>query len=248
VNRATALVTLAGFALATRTPADAQQIGHSITAAIDELGMPASVESLDAGHTWTWRTPRAELHVITDDQAVVKAIDERPLEASDVLSVEMQGTSAHIPLLGYTLAQADAHLGTADHSGATFRTYDLSNGQTLDLFFDDAGRLTHAVYGQRGYVGRLGLVPADRDMLRILQYTAPRLRFAPPAPPNASHRTIVRCDVGQDGRVESVAVIVSAHDSAADARALSLARETRFTAAKLDNVRVKSVVFRMIAT
>jgi TonB family protein len=248
VRRATALVTIAAFALAPGAAAEAQQIGHGIAATIDELGMPVSVESLDSGHTWTFATPHAELRVITDDQAVVKAVDERPLDASDVLSLEMQGKTVRIPLFGYTIARADTQLGTADHSSANFRTYDLGDGAVLDLFFDDSGKLTHAIHGGRGYVARLGLVPADRDMLRILQYSAPKLRTAPLAPATGSHQTIVRCNIGEDGRTESVAIIVSSHDPDADAHALSLARKARWTPARLDNVPVKSVAFRMIAS
>ena len=248
MRRATALVTIGAFALAPGAAAEAQQIGHGIAATIDELGMPASVESLDSGHTWMFHAPHAELRVITDDQASVRAIDERPLDASDVLSLEMQGKAVRIPLFGYTIARADAQLGTADHSGANFRTYDLGDGAVLDLFFDDSGKLTHAVHGGRGYVARLDLVPADRDMVRILQYAAPKLRPAPLAPASGSHETIVRCNVGKDGRTESATIIVSSHDPDADARALVVARKARWAPARFDNVPVKSVAFRMIAS
>ncbi|MGH7715612.1 MAG: energy transducer TonB [Vulcanimicrobiaceae bacterium] len=248
MRRATALATIAAFALATGAAAEAQQIGQGIAATIDELGMPESVESLDTGHTWLWRTPHAELRLITDDKAVLKAIDEHPLDASDVLSVEMQGKTERIPLFGYTIARADAQLGTAEHSGANFRTYDLGGGAVLDLLFDDSGKLTHAVHGQRGYVARLGLVPADRDMVRMLQYAAPKMRGVRLAATGASHETIVRCDVGKDGRVESVGVLVSSHDASADAHALMLARKTRWIPARLDSFPVKSVVFRIIAS
>jgi TonB family protein len=243
VRRATALAILTGFALAPHTATEAQQLpgdemlGHGISSVVDALGMPQDVESLDSGHTWVWHTPRAFLRIITDDAMTVKAIDDRPLAPGERL--------AHVELFGYTKALADSERGTSDLSGPDFRTYNLGDGHVLELFFDDSGKLTHAVFGDRGYVARLGFVPADREMLRVLQYSAPKIRRTPAALTIAP-MTVVRCEIGKDGRAFAVTVVVSSHNAGLDARALAFARQTSWTPAKFDNVPVKSVAFWMV--
>ena len=243
MKRATALATLTGFALATRTAVEAQEmpgdavLDRSILTVVDALGTPQDVESLDSGHTWIWHTPHADLRFITDDAMNVKVVDDRPLAPGERL--------AHVELFGYTKTRADAERGTADLSGPDFRTYNVGEGRVLELFFDEAGKLTHAVLGDRGYVARLGLVPADRDMLRVLQYTAPKIRRTPP-PLAAAPMTVVRCEIGKEGQVESVAVVVSSHNAARDALAVAFAHKTSWTPAKLDNVPVKSIAFWMV--
>jgi TonB family protein len=115
----------------------------------------------------------------------------------------------------------------------------------LELFFDDAGKLTHAVLGDRGYVARLGFVPADREMLRVLQYSAPKIRRTPAALSMAP-MTVVRCEIGKDGRAGAVSVVVSSHNAALDKRAVAFAHDTTWTPAKFDNVPVNSVAFWMV--
>lgn len=243
MRRATALATLAGFAFASLRPAAPQDfsldetLGHSILRVVDALGMPQDVESLDSGHTWIWRTQRAYLRFVTDDAMSVKLIDDRPLAPGERL--------AHTDLFGYTKERAEGERGTSELSGPGFRTYDLGGGRVLELFFDDRGKLSHAVYGDRGYVARLGLIPADRDMLHVLQYSAPKVRQTPPAlsvPP----MTVVRCEIGKDGRVDAASVAVSSHDAARDRQALAFARKTTWFPAKIDNLVVKSVAFWMV--
>jgi hypothetical protein len=243
VRRATALATFTGFALAPHAAVEAQEmpgdatLGRSILTVADALGMPQDVESLDSGHTWVWHTPRANLRFITDDAMNVKAIDVLPLAPGAQL--------ARVELFGYTKARADAERGTADLSGPDFRTYNAGDGRVLELFFDDGGKLTHAVLGDRGYVSRLGLVPADRDMLRMLQYAAPKIRRTPP-PLAAPPMTVVRCEVGKDGGALAVSVVISSHNAAQDERAIAFARKTSWTPAKFDNVPVKSIAFWMV--
>ncbi len=242
MRRATALATLTGIALAPYAT-EAQQLagdemlGHGILSVVGSLGMPQDVESLDSGHTWVWHTPRAYLRLITDDAMNVKAIDDRPLAPGERL--------AHVELFGYTKARADAERGTADLSGPDFRTYNLGDGHVLELFFDDTGKLTHAVLGDRGYVARLGLVPADRDMLRVLQYAAPKIRKTPP-PLATTPMTIVRCEIGKDGRVSAVSVVAGSLNAAQDRRTIAFVRNTSWTPAKFDNVPVKSIAFWMV--
>ena len=243
MRRATALATLTGFVLAPHAVVEAQELpgdttlDRSILTVVDALGTPQDVESLDSGHTWVWHTPRANVRIITDDAMTVKALDVLPLAPGEQL--------AHVALFGYTKARADAERGTADLSGPDFRTYSVADGRVLELFFDDAGKLTHAVLGDRGYVARMGLVPSDRDMLRMLQYTAPKIRRTPP-PLAAPPMTVVRCEVGKDGSAPSVSVVVSSHNAAQDEHALAFARKTSWAPAKLDNVPVKSVAFWMV--
>lgn len=245
MRRATALVTLTGFALAPRA-IEAQEvplsglddaIGRSVFVIVEKFGPPHDVESLDSGHTWIWSTERADLRVTTDDRATIKAIDDHPLTSGDRL--------ASVELFGYTKERADKERGTADLSGKDFRTYDLGSGHVLELFFDDAGKLTHAVYGDRGYVARLGLIPADREMLRILKYTAPKLRRTPPSLSGFS-ATVVRCEIGKNGHVDTVSLAVSSHHVVQDRLALAFARKTSWAPAKLDGVPVKSVAFWMV--
>ena len=212
-------------------------LGRSILSAVDTFGMPQDVESLDRGHTWVWHTPRAYLRFVTDDAMNVKAVDEHPLAPGERL--------AHVELFGYTKARADAERGTAELSGPDFRTYNLGDAHVLELFFDDTGKLTHAVFGDRGYVARLGLVPADREMLRVLQYSAPKIRKTPP-PLTAAAQTVVKCDIGKDGRVDAVTVVAGSVSPAQHARIATYVRNTSWSPAKFDNVPVKSVAFWMV--
>jgi TonB family protein len=241
VRRATALATLTGFALAPHVveaqelPGDAT-LGRGILTVVDALGAPLDVESLDSGHTWVWRTPRANVRLITDDAMTIKALDIVPLAPG--------GQLAHVELFGYTKARADAERGTAELSGPDFRTYNAGDGRVLELFFDDGGKLTHAVLGDRGYVARLGLIPSDRDMLRMLQYSAPKIRRTPPPFGDAS--VVVRCQIDKNGHVDAVTILISSHNAALDKRALDFVQKTLWTPAKLDNVPVKSVAFWMV--
>jgi hypothetical protein len=243
VRRATALATLTGFALASHTAIEAQDmpadvmLGHSVMSAVDAFGMPQDVQSLDSGHTWIWHTPHAFLRFITDDAMNVKAVDDHPLAPGERL--------AHVDLFGYTKARADAERGTADLSGPDFRTYDLGNEHVLELFFDDAGKLTHAVFGDRGYVARLGFVPADREMLRVLQYSAPKIRRTP-AVLAVAPMSVARCEIGKDGHVDAVSIVAGSLTPAQRVRIVTYVRNTSWTPAKFDNVPVKSIAFWMV--
>ncbi|MBV8074358.1 MAG: TonB family protein [Candidatus Eremiobacteraeota bacterium] len=263
MRRGAALAILASLSLGTaRLPAFAQggprtegpiidgiAVGAHVAVAIRNLGMPADVTSLDTGHTWTWRTADAELHAITDDGAIVRAVDDRPLDNAEAIVVSVDGKPVRIALRGYTIAQADADLNSvAGLSSRTARLFDLGRGRVLVFLFDDAGALTRAVYGDRGFVSRLGLMTADAEMVKSLRYVAPRLRAAPTPPPGASHETIVRYVLDKDGRVDSVAIEVGSKDAAFDERALELARKAAWAPAKINNVPVRSVAFRIVTT
>lgn len=221
--------------------------GANVAVAIRTLGMPADVASLDTGHTWIWRTPHAELRAITDDEAVVRAVDERPLDDTETALVNVDGKSVRIPLKSYTVARADADLNTlAEFSTRGSRLYSLGRNRELVLLFDDGGVLTRAVTGDRGFVSRLGLVTVDREMVKTLRYVAPKLRNPPSPAPGASQQAVVRYQILKDGQVGNVRIVVSSRDPAADERALRIARVGAWTPAKLNNVAVTSVAFRLI--
>ena len=232
------------------TPAvDGIVVGAHVAVAVRALGMPSDVASLDTGHTWTWRTGHAELQAITDDGAVVRAVEDRALDDSEALTVSVDGKPVHIPLRGYTIARADADLNSvAGLSSRTSRLFGLERGRALLLLFDDAGTLTRAVYGDRGFITRLGLITADAEAIKSLRYAAPKVRTTPASLANPSHVTIVRYQLDRDGHVDSVAVEISSHDSSVDEDALKQARRCTWLPAKLNNLPVKSVAFRMIAT
>lgn len=222
--------------------------GANIAVAIRTLGMPADVASLDTGHTWSWRTPHAELRAITDDEAVVRAVDERPLDDTETALVSADGKAVRIPLRGYTIARADSELNSiAEFSTRSSRLYNLGRNRELVLVFDDAGVLIRAVTGDRGFVSRLGLTTTDAEMVKTLRYVAPKLRNPGSPAPESSRQVVVRYEIHRDGQIASVQIIVSSHDPAADERALRIARAGTWTPAKLNNIAVNAVAFRLIA-
>ncbi|MBV8601656.1 MAG: TonB family protein [Candidatus Eremiobacteraeota bacterium] len=228
---------------------DGIAVGSHVAVAIHALGMPADVASLDTGHTWTWRTADAELHAITDDGAIVRAVEDRPLDSAEAIVVNVDGKPVRLGLRGYTSAQADSDLNSvAGLSSRTTRLFDLGRGRVLVLLFDDGGSLTRAVYGDRGFVARLGLMTADAEMVKSLRYVAPRLRAAPTPAPGATHETVVRYVLDKDGHVDSVAIEVGSKDAAVDEQALQLARKAAWMPAKINNVPVRSVAFRIVTT
>ena len=223
-------------------------IGSSVAAAAKTYGMPATVTSSDSGHLWTWHTPHAELKVTTDDDAIVRAVDERPLDEGEAIVVSIDGKPARIKLLGYTVAEADRQLSSlAAFSSSSVRVYNLTLARQL-VFFFDSGTLTHAIYGEHGAIAQMGVLAADAELLRNQKYYAPRLRGSQSPSPGGSHETIVRSQIGTDGLVQSVQVTVSSSDPVADARALQIAKATRWMPAKYLAVPVPAVVFRMIGT
>jgi len=244
VRRATALATLTGLALAPRVAVAAESslddmLGRNILSIIDALGMPKTVVSENDGHNWSWdRAGSSPLVMITDDAMTVKAIV--------VLHPQTPGERlANVSLFRCTKARADAERGAPDFSGPNFRVYRLSEDRVLELLFDDGGNLTEAIYGARGHVARLGLVPADREMLRVLQYSAPKVGRTPLSAP-VGPPVIVRCEIGKNGRVDAVSVVVSSHNASQDKLAVAYARKVPWFPAKFDNVPVKSVAFWMV--
>jgi TonB family protein len=225
------------------------EIGAGIAAAVHTLGMPVDVASLDTGHLCTWRTPHADLQVSIDDDAVVRVVDEKPLDQTDSIVLSVDGKTVKVVLFGYTAALADAQLSPlVAFSTHTSRAYTITPTRQLVLIFSDDGTLGRAVYGERGVIARMSLLVTDAELLKNQHYYAPRMRTAPSPVPGASHETIVRYEIDKDGKVASLQVPVSSSDPAADERALQIARAARWTPAKYLAVPVNGVVFRMIGT
>jgi TonB family protein len=256
VRRAEALAFIAAASAAVALPAAAQSdvggiaIGSHIGVVIASLGMPLSVDSLDTGHTWTWRTAHAEVRAITDDDAIVRAVEDKPLDDGDAINVAVEGKTLRVKPYGYTTQRADDDLNAvAALSSRTWRLFNLGRNRALVMLFGDDGTLTRAVYGERGFIAHLGLITTDAELLKSMRYVAPKLRGASSAPlTSGSHETIVKYQIDRTGAIDSVAVEVSSKDPGLDQRALQIARKTKWMPAKLNNQPVKSVVFRMIAT
>ncbi|MBV8354767.1 MAG: energy transducer TonB, partial [Candidatus Eremiobacteraeota bacterium] len=126
--------------------------------------------------------------------------------------------------------------------------YYVGTFRELVLLFDDAGILSHAVYGERGVVSRLGLVATDAEMVKELKYLAPRIRNAPPnAVASGGKDAVIRFELGRNGSVEATSIAATAGDPAADAHALGLARLYHWNPARLNGRPVSSVAFRLVA-
>src|SRR5262249_6953365 len=149
-------VTLLGATMLCGAPAWAQEtgrgsnlvlsgisIGSPIATVVKALGMPSEVSSMDAGHFWSWRPPHAGLEVVTDDDAVVRVVDETPLDDTETVTLTVDGKPVRVHLRDYTVSMADAQLNdVVAFSSQKTRVYALTPTRQLVLMFADGNTLS----------------------------------------------------------------------------------------------------------
>ncbi len=214
-------------------------IGESVTVAAHDLGTPSSVASTNTGNVFTFPSVIAYIG------------DEGDVLAGDVTHGSVRVTIANVPhsfTIGtYTSAEADTEFaGIAEFTTNTLRTYRLSSTRELVLVFDkDTQKLVRVVYGQRGQIVRLGLLPGE-DFVKAVPFLAPRVKTTAIAGTSGSDVTIVRIVLDGGGNITGLTVVVPSSDPAFDASLAKRMTDDRFYAAKLGGRNFPSVLYRAI--
>lgn len=212
-------------------------IGETIAATVHDLGMPLRVESSDTGNAFTF--PSSIAYV--DDDGVVRAVQT----SVGTVSVVLDGKPATFAIGESTTDRADAlYASVGEYSSDTLRSYRLTPQRELALFFDKAThRLTHAYYGERGALARLGILPGD-DITTTVPYRAPKLRGSAVSGTSGALATIVRYEIDARGSVTNLSIAVPSSDPAADTDLLKRLAGDRYVPAQLGGRAIGSVVFR----
>ncbi|GAC1419606.1 MAG: hypothetical protein NVSMB5_11620 [Candidatus Velthaea sp.] len=226
-------VPLAAFADA---PIGGILLGSPVAAIVRTAGTPGSVESADSGNRFTFPTATA----YADDDGMVRALD---VSTGDV-RVEVDGKPKTFSIGTYTYARAEAELANfAEFSNDSTRTYILSPTRELVLMFDAAKKLSRVIYGERGPLARLGVIPGE-DGAKTFPYKAPKVRHSALADGSGARITIVKLRVDRTGNVTDVEVLVPSTDSPFDERVVKQLATDRFTPATLGGRAIGATVFR----
>jgi len=214
-------------------------LGVPIAGIATALGPPVDVASTDGGNRFAF----AHVAAYTDGDGIVQAVDA----SAGTPRIDVDGTPHAFAIGSYALARADAELASdAEFARSDVRTYRVPPDRELVLVFADATqRLARVVYGERGAIVRLGLVPGENPAT-IAAYTAPRVRSTALAGDRGTDATVVRIAVDSRGNVQTVDVVIASHDVAFDAQLATRIRADRFVAATLGGRAIGRVVFREI--
>lgn len=224
------------LAASAETPIGGISVGSSVAAIVQNAGVPVSVESSDSGNRFTFTAAVA----YADDDGVVRAID---VNGGDI-RVDIDGKPKTFAIGAYAYAKAEAELASfAEFSNETTRTYILSPVRELVLVFDTAKKLSRVIYGERGPIARLGVIPGE-DGAKTFPYKAPRVRRSALTDGSGTRATIVKLRVDRGGNVLDVAIVVPSADSAFDARLQTQLLTDRFTPATLGGRAIGATVFR----
>ena len=211
-------------------------LGTPVAAVVQTIGLPGSVLSADSGNRFAF--PEATAYA--DEDGVVRAIDT----STGIIRVDFEGKIKAFPIGTYSYAQAEAELANeAEFSTETTRTYVIGPGRELVLIFDASKKLARVVYGERGAVSRLGVIPGE-DGTKTVPYKAPKERRAAFPDGTGTRTTIVRVRIDRLGFVNDVAVLVPSNDVAFDDRARKQLLSDRFTPATLGGRAIGSTIFR----
>jgi hypothetical protein len=244
MRRFTAVLTACAVALCAapalaESPIAGITIGESVTAAAKDLGPPSSVESTDTVNRFTFATAVAYV----DGDATIRAVDT----ATGSFSVDIDGKPHTFTIGTFTTAEADAQLSSyAEYASDTLRSYRLPPSRELALIFDKATqKLTRIIYGERGPIARLGVLPGD-NLLNAVPYKAPRVRTTAIAGTTGTRLTVVRIAVDRGGNPTSIDVVVPSADPAWDATLAQRMKDDRFWAAQLGGRNIGATVFRAL--
>lgn len=211
-------------------------VGSPVSALVQTAGIPASVESMDSGNRFAFSAATA----YADDDGIVRAVDLKAGEAR----LEIDGKPRTFTIGSYSFAQAEAELANfAEFSNETTRTYVLSPARELVLVFDASKKLARLLYGERGPIARLGVIPGE-DGAKTFPYKAPKVRRSALADGAGERTTIVKLRVDRGGNVLDASILVPSTDGAFDARVQKQLATDRFTPATLGGRAIAATVFR----
>jgi hypothetical protein len=222
---------------AAETPVGGIVVGASLLATVRENGIPTAVETLDSGNRLTF--PNAVAY--TNDDGVIIVAET----ATGSAPIEVDGKTRTFAIGSYSSAQADLDLSTvAEFATESTRTYRLSPQRELVLTFDKTTqKLTRISYGQRGQLARMGLISGD-DILKAVPYKAPRIHTTALKDGTGTHVTIVKLDIGRDGDVKNVAVVVPSGDATFDASLAATMSTDKYLSAQLGGRAIAATFFR----
>ncbi len=219
-------------------------VGGSVLTAIAARGMPEKLATLDTGHHFTWTADGLTVDAITNDEAVVRAVDVAPQGTGGSVSVELAGKRQRLAFGVLTAAQADAAFSeSADYAdlAAHTRTYMVTPLTELALSFDPTTDvLKRAVFGDRGTISLLGYLRADL----MLPLHAPQDRGKPIV--SLSPKGLLRVDIDERGIVRKETVLLTGGDPAADAALVKALDARTYDPARFADRRVKSTFYRGI--
>jgi hypothetical protein len=222
---------------AAETPVGGIVVGASLAATVRENGIPTAVETIDSGNRLTF----ARADAYTNDDGVILVAET----SSGSVAIDVDGKTRTFTIGSYASIQADLDLSTvAEFASDNTRTYRLSPERELVLTFDKTTqKLARVSYGQRGQLARMGLISGD-DILKAVPYKAPRIHTTAIKDGTGTQVTIVKLDIGRDGDVKNVAVLVPSGDAKFDANLAATMSTDKYLSAQLGGRAIAATYFR----
>jgi hypothetical protein len=222
---------------AAETPVGGIVVGASLAATVRENGVPTAVETIDSGNRLTFLRAVA----YTNDDGVIIVAET----SSGSVAIDVDGKLRTFTIGSYPSAQADLDLSTvAEFASENTRTYRLSPERELVLTFDKTTqKLARVSYGVRGQLARMGLISGD-DILKAVPYKAPRIHTTAIKDGAGPQVTIVKLDIGRDGDVKNVAVVVPSGDAKFDASLPATMSTDKYLSAQLGGRAIAATYFR----
>jgi TonB family protein len=222
---------------------DGVAVGTTIPVVVAAHGLPGSVAAAESGNRFDWTGADGTLRCVTDDDARVRAVDWMPA-GTPSMTVEIDGKRTPPLRFGtFTPSLADSQIASpSEYATATMRSYRIAPQRMLVLYFDRAGTLSRAVYGEELILIRAGILPADTR--------TPPFPFKPPQARSTARvgtgtrGAIVRVDLDRKGAVQSTSILVPSGDPAFDKTVLQNAEGDRYVGATLSGRGIGSTLYR----